>query len=60
MTVTINTLDGRSHATHLAERDLHQLLQVIDARETFVKINGTKSVPTYIIVSTISSITVIE
>lgn len=60
MTVVINTLDGRSHATDLTERDLHHLLQMIDAKDTLVKIYAIKSVSTYIIVSTISSVTVIE
>ena len=60
MTVIIKTIDGRSYATHLTERELHQLLQAIAAKEAYVKLNGTESAPTYIIVNTISSITPIK
>ena len=60
MNVTINTLDGRSHATHLTERDLHRLLQGMEAKDVTFQINANKSDQTYIIASTISSITVSE
>ena len=60
MTVTINTLDGRSHATDLTEQDLHRLLQGVEAKDPTVEINANKSIRTYIITSTISSINVSE
>ena len=57
MTVTINTLDGRSHVTQCDEGDLVKILTGISEKEPYLLINRDKTIPTYIVTSTISSVT---
>lgn len=58
MTITINTLDGRSHVTNADEEALNSLLQGMSVHGAVLKINSDRTVQTYIIASTISSVNV--
>ena len=57
MTVTINTIDGRSHTTHTDQESLERLLRGVATVGAILQINADKTVQTYIVAGTISSIT---